>query len=218
MNCRTSAKYLPLYVGHDLPDKLYQEVGLHLLECEQCQAQLSAYQKSTRAVAELRDQPIIPPALRTMQHNIRHRVHSESLRSAANGQDFDSRFYWGIRMAGAASAVLIVVSAVMLYQVTYFENTGAEQLPNQVAAKAQANAAKLAGIVSETNDTMLTGLDEDETEIIETFYPLERVRSLHRNPTPPLLPVRPELPRLRIPSTNRPGSNHTPIPAKLVNF
>ena len=93
MNCRTSAKYLPLYVGHDLPDKLYQEVGLHLLECEQCQAQLSAYQKSTRAVAELRDQPIIPPALRTMQHNIRHRVHSESLRSAANGQDFDSQVY-----------------------------------------------------------------------------------------------------------------------------
>jgi len=206
MNCRTSAKYLPLYVGHDLPDKLYQEVGLHLLECEQCQAQLSAYQKSTRAVAELRDQPIIPPALRTMQHNIRHRVHSESLRSAANGPDFDSRFYWGIRMAAAAAAVLIVVSAVMLYQVTYFENTGAEQLPNQVAANAQTNAANLAG------------LDEDETEIIETFYPLERVRSLHRNPTPPLLPVRSELPPLRTPITNRPGSNHTPIPAKLVNF
>ena len=206
MNCRTSAKYLPLYVGHDLPDKLYQEVGLHLLECEQCQAQLSAYQKSTRAVAELRDQPIFPPALRTMQHNIRRRVHSESLRSAAYGPDFDSRFYWGIRMAAAAAAVLIVVSAVMLYQVTYFENTGAEQLPNQVAAKAQTNAAKLAG------------LDEDETEIIETFYPLERVRSLNRNPTPPLLPVRPEQPRLRIPITNRPDSNRTPVPAKLVNF
>lgn len=217
MNCQTIRKYLPLYVGRDLPDANCKEVALHLVECEACQAQVKAYQEAHKALAELGSQNLMPRAMDLLQRNVRHRVRRHGfhgLEAQGSGNHL-KRWYWG----GAVAAGLAALVAARVISGLSSSDDSKKVTPTRPPYVALNTTHSPVNPALPGNRHLLQppGLPE-ETEEVEILFPIERVHSRLD------FPFLPESSEMSAESTSSQEKSHNEwnqpagIRAKLVKF
>jgi len=208
MNCKAVKNHLPRYVDDDLPDRVLKEVGLHLVDCDECQAEARAYEESRQALRQLGGQPMTAPAIESLQRGVRYRVRRRALRKAANRAL--ERTAWNPRgiaaVTLAAAALVLLIAAGFMAYLEYYAATqsGSPGVPMVTDGTAP-------GLAQEYEDGRLVpdALADQE----EILYPIESVhggtdytfpatfRDIQPEPTPeptaegrkPSVPVRVKL-------------------------
>ena len=126
MNCRTVRRHLPRYVDQDLPDEVVKEVGIHLVDCDECQLEFQGYRESSQALVELGDQNLTAPAIDTLQRNIRNRMLQESLRQAGDrALRKNTSSNWGLQISAVAAAFILIIAGVAIAYMHYYESHAA---------------------------------------------------------------------------------------------
>lgn len=192
MNCKAVRRHLPRYVDQDLPDEVVKEVGIHLVDCDECQVEFQGYRESSQALEELGDQNLTGPAIDTLQRNVRNRMLQESLRQAGDrALRKNTSSNWGLQISAVAAAFILIVAGVAIAYMRYYESHAAgivassDDDPGKGDPGAEPNRPGVDGGPSETVPTA-TGSEEtagegpdskDSPEQIETLYPFVPVRT-----------------------------------------
>lgn len=222
MNCKAVKNHLPRYVDDDLPDRVLKEVGLHLVDCDECQAEARAYEESRQALRQLGGQPMTAPAIESLQRGVRYQVRRRALRKAANRAL--ERTAWNPR--GIAAVTLAAAALVLLIAagfMAYLEYYAATQSGGPGAPTATADPSRAAPGTPGATDGTPPGLapEREDGRLVpdaladqeEILYPIESVhggtdytfpatfRDIQPEPTPeptaegrkPSVPVRVKL-------------------------
>ncbi|MBI3327329.1 MAG: zf-HC2 domain-containing protein [Nitrospinae bacterium] len=110
MDCQTAHDHLSAYLDHAVPAPTREVLAHHLGVCPQCRRELTQLQTVT---AWVRDLPSIEPSP-TFLHGVRERIEQMPWRSASRL----FRRLSGLLPLQMAAAVMLAVSAVLLFRVT----------------------------------------------------------------------------------------------------
>jgi hypothetical protein len=204
MKCKSVLKHLPRYVDRDLPDELETDIGLHLLDCEPCQAEMKEFRESKDALMSIGDQSLTTPALEAMQKNVRSRVHREKMRNGAARALENNRTSWAFTLTTAmAAATILCISGVYL---AYFQSYEATQLSGE-SVPVPAGTIPIGNSFSGSSG-MNVPLHPD---VVETYYSIEAARSVNDTRKKDEEERDPKA----VTGTKR---KRRPVRAKLVNF
>jgi len=212
MNCKTVRNHLPRYVDNDLPDEVLKEVGLHLVDCDECQAEARGYEESRQALRQLGGQPMTAPAIESLQRGVQYRVRRRTLRKAGNRAL--ERTTWNPRgiaaVTLAAAALILLIAAGFIAYLEYYAaaHSGRTEAP-MVRDDPSRFAPGVPGMKELGNEEPLA----DQEEIL---YPIESVHGGTDYTFPATIrDIRPG-PRAKLSTDDRKPS--VPVRAKLVSF
>lgn len=146
MKCKRIRKYLPLYIGADLPPKKEEGVRLHLDTCDECQKEYGVYIQSVMAAKQWLSEGPVAWEEGEWRRTVRN-IASEKLKSLPGFAPWPFKKGW-------AFAVMAAVMIAVVFFVTRPLYLGVEEFPGQaVLSKRQAQE-----VVSMTMVSKDTGL------------------------------------------------------------
>ncbi len=114
MKCKSVKKYLPLYIGADLPLKKKEAVKIHLVSCGECQKEYEAYIWSIKTAREWLSESDVAWGEGEWRQAVRN-VTAEKSKSLSGFAPWPFKKGWAIAVMAAVMVVVVFFVTRPLY-------------------------------------------------------------------------------------------------------